>query len=220
MDRLTSNKDVLDMNSYELAHNCCYVKNGDARYRDKYYDVNCRDLIKDICRKRGLWKNTDEVMIDDNTFDDIMMDYLQYHPTSSRGFIALLYRNMWAMAELRETLKQYEDSYRDSQLAVFPCKVGDTVYLKACCECVLTSVDRTTGAIECPFECDCEYDECSNGNERIFKTTVASIYNVGQGWYITVKDLDIDIPLRDIGKYVFLTREAAEQALGKIQEGN
>ena len=219
MDRLTSNKDVLDMNSYELAHNCCYVKDGNARYRDGYNDIDCRDFIREICNKSELWGYEVEAMADDNKFDDCMEYYLnQFHYTTAKGLIALLYRNMWAMAELRETLKQYEDSYRDRQLTVFPCKVGDTVYLKACCECVLTSMDRTTGAIECPFECDCEYEECSNDNERIFKTAVASIYNNGQGWYITVKDLDIDIPLRDIGKYVFLTREAAEQALSQLGE--
>lgn len=34
MKRLTVYKPASDMNMVELAHNCCYVKDRNARYRD------------------------------------------------------------------------------------------------------------------------------------------------------------------------------------------
>ena len=42
--------------------------------------------------------------------------------------IATFYQNLWAMAELREKLKYYEDLEEQGRLLVLPCKVGDTVY--------------------------------------------------------------------------------------------
>lgn len=44
-------------------------------------------------------------------FDEEIMENLQYDPFESvTGLIALFYRNLWAMADLRETLKSYEDA--------------------------------------------------------------------------------------------------------------
>ena len=42
--------------------------------------------------------------------------------------IATFYQNLWAMAELREKLKYYEDLEEQGRLLVLPCRVGDTVY--------------------------------------------------------------------------------------------
>ena len=94
-----------------------------------------------------------------------------------------------------------------------PCKVGDKVQLKALCECVYTKMDRDTGVTECPYEDSCEYEECNNANERIFETTVESIFNNGWGWYCTLKDLDIEISLNDFGKTIFLATDADRQQL-------
>lgn len=79
----------------------------------------------------------------------------------------------------------------------FPCKVGDVVELKACCECVSNSIDRETGTSYCPFENDCEFDECDDGNERKFRTTIESIYNIGSGWHASLRHINIEIPLCD-----------------------
>jgi len=125
MNRLTSNKHILDMNNYELAHNCCYVSGGNARYRNKFEDIDCRDFIRELMISYEVWKETNVEMTNDNIFDDTMTDYLQYTPAHVRGLISLLYRNMWAMAELRETLKQYEDAEQHGLLLNQPCKMGD-----------------------------------------------------------------------------------------------
>lgn len=120
--------------------------------------------------------------------------------------------NMKIAAKLIK-LGKYEKLEEQGRLIELPCKIGDTVYLRACCEIVLTSHDYETGTSECPFEDDCEFKECSNSNERIFRTSIQSIWNDGFDWKFTVKGLYIDFPLKDIGRYIFLTKEEAEAAL-------
>jgi len=117
MTRLTTDKQASEMNMLELAHNCCYI-GGDncARYRDFDKDIDARDLARHLMEHNGYWKNygdspiTDKELIDDETFDDTMIDILMYGEDDSEGLIALFYRNLWAMAELRERLKEYEDT--------------------------------------------------------------------------------------------------------------
>ena len=116
MERLTVDKDTKDMTMVELAHNCCYGKDSEAMYRDYDKDISARDFIRSIMVKHGFWKeNKDSILasqelLKDDIFDDSMIDLLQFGEEDQEGLIALLYRNLWAMAELRDTLKAYEDT--------------------------------------------------------------------------------------------------------------
>ena len=125
MDRLTTNKDVSEMGMYELAHNSCYCKDGVARYRDFETDIDARDLARELA-----WTLADiELSRDNECFDEEMLENLQYDITKEPiGLIALFYRNLWAMADLRERLKEYEDLDEQGLLLRLPCKVGDIVY--------------------------------------------------------------------------------------------
>lgn len=114
-------------------------------------------------------------------------------------------------------LADYEKAEEQGLLLKLPCKVGDKVYFKAICDCVI--VQREYGATTCPFEDDCEFEECENGNERLFETTVSQIYNDKNHWYFIPEHFDIEIPLMDFGRTVFLTKEEAEAALQAMQEG-
>lgn len=195
MNRLTSNKHVLDMSSHELAHNCCYVSDGNARYRDKFQDVDCRDFIRDICKNREIWGYDVEALTDDNKFDDCMTYYLdQYHYTTDNGLIALLYRNMWAMAELRETLKQYEDAEQSGKLTNHPVGIGDTVYIVRYC--------------------------LEPEGFKIYEETIYEIAICRHDTFFRVENQDGFrlFRLKDFGKTVFKSREAAEQALSKIKD--
>ena len=114
MVRLTTDKNTADMNSTELAHNCCYAKHREARYRDFERDVPARDFVRELMVKYGYWKEgEDKELTDDDVFDETMLDLLQvatYEGLDTEILIALFYRNLWAMAELRDTLKRYEDA--------------------------------------------------------------------------------------------------------------
>lgn len=108
MNRLTTEKPVSDMTMMELAHNCCIAKNGEAYYRDYRKEERLRDWIRKLEMKMGV---TGEVRLpkDDIEMDEELYDNLQYPLTNIAGNIAFIYRLAWAMADLRERLKEYED---------------------------------------------------------------------------------------------------------------
>lgn len=123
--RLTTDKPASEMGMFELAHNSCYMgEDGAARYRDFDIDIDAREFAKNLMRSYGMEmdvKNDDE-------FDDEMMELLACSVHDIEGLIALFYRNLWAMADLRETLKRYEDLAEEGKLLELPCKVGDTFW--------------------------------------------------------------------------------------------
>lgn len=127
MKRLTSNKNTSDMSMIELAHNSCYIDNKrNARYRDYELDIDSRQLVrnlmKDIC-------DEDLTGLSDEEFDEYMASMLSVEIDGTIGLLAVFYRNLWAMTDLRERLKEYEDSEEQGRLIKLPCKVGDTVYV-------------------------------------------------------------------------------------------
>lgn len=95
------------MSMIELAHNSCYADDErNARYRDYEMDMDARDFARNLM----VTLTKDEMPISDTEFDEEILDNLAIDPFSDvRGLIALFYRNLWAMANLRETLKKYED---------------------------------------------------------------------------------------------------------------
>lgn len=125
MERFTTNKDVSEMGMYELAHNNCYYKDGKARYRDFESDIDSRELTRSLLKN---FADSDDSFVDDEDFDEEMLDLLQYGTETIEGLIALFYRNLWSMADLREKLKEYEDAEEQGLLLRLPCKVGDTIY--------------------------------------------------------------------------------------------
>lgn len=125
MDRLTSDKDVKDMGMVELAYNSCYAKDGKARYRDFDTDIDARQFAMELLERYADIPN--EFTCDDD-FDEQMIEYMSYGIEDPEGLIALFYRNLWAMADLRGRLKRYEDAEGQKRLLMLPCVVGDTVY--------------------------------------------------------------------------------------------
>ena len=127
MERLTSNKPIPDMSMLELAYNSCYVdKERKARYRDYELDIDSRELVKDLVEDMC---DEDLSNMSDEEFDEYMAEMQSVEMDSQIGLLALFYRNLWAMADLREKLKDYEDSEEQGRLVKLPCKVGNTVYV-------------------------------------------------------------------------------------------
>lgn len=125
MERLTTNKDVSEMGMYELAHNACYCKEGLARYRDFEMDMDARDFARNLMTTLA----NEDMPTDDDLFDEEIMENLMYDQFSDvKGLIALFYRNLWAMAELRESLKEYEDAEEQGVLLRLPCPLGTKIY--------------------------------------------------------------------------------------------
>lgn len=119
MRRLTVNKPVEEMNMVELAHNCCYNKDGYAWYRDFETDIDARELARDLMMNANIWEIDDNEVLSDEIFDEVMHDNLSYGSKEIEGLIALFYRNLWAMADLHTRLKAYEDA--EEQRKWIPC---------------------------------------------------------------------------------------------------
>lgn len=111
MKRLTSNN-VHEMNMTELALNQVSVENGWAWYTKAPEDTcSVCDLIRSAAAT-GLALAGDDLslsLMTDEELGDVMLDWLQFGEKEPEGILAILYRALWAMAELRERLKLYED---------------------------------------------------------------------------------------------------------------
>ena len=132
--RLTENKNVKEMSMVELAHNCCYAENGKARYREYDMDMDARDFARNLMSTL----TKEELPLDDASFDEEILENLQYDCFSDiRGLIALFYRNLWAMADLREKLKVYEDAEEQGLLEIIEChsKTDEGILTIVECHC-------------------------------------------------------------------------------------
>lgn len=197
MERLTTNKNVSDMGIVELALNCCYIaKDGSGRYRDYEIDMDERDFV----RKLTTTLVGEDLSLQDESFDEEMMDNLGIDPFADvRGLIAIFYRNMWAMAELREKLKRYEDAEEQGLLLRLPCKVGDKIFLDFAG--FGKDIDEFTVK---DFHLDCFED-----GETILYCDYES----------NDKTLSGQIDVMEFGKTVFLTGEKAEAKLKEMEGG-
>lgn len=200
MERLTSNKEASDMSMIELAHNSCYADDKrNARYRDYEMDMDARDFARSLMVTLA----KDEMPISDTEFDEEILDNLAIDTFSDvRGLIALFYRNLWAMANLRETLKKYEDLEEQGRLVKLPCKVGDTVWDNDCGRpCAYTITAFSFG--------ECEEYIC----EPVTTKEVVFYYTNSSG------SITGSFAESEIGKSVFLTKSEAEAKLKELRGG-
>lgn len=206
MERLTTNKNVSDMGIVELALNCCYIaKDGSGRYRDYEIDIDERDFV----RKLTTTLVGEDLSLQDESFDEEMMDNLGIDPFADvRGLIAIFYRNMWAMAELREKLKRYEDAEEQGLLLRLPCGIGtDIYYIPSEKNFRLNLLD---GHVE---------------ENRVFHQTVDRITFRKNGWYMEC-DSDLEYGTGRIlldtsyGVTWFLTSDEAEAKLKDMEDSH
>ena len=197
MERLTTNKDVSEMGMFELAHNSCYCKEGAARYRDFENDIDARELTRHLLKD---YADGDDAFVDEDDFDEEMLELLQYGTGTIEGLIALFYRNLWAMADLRERLKEYEDLEEQGLLLRVPCKVGDIIwdndFGKPCAYRITGfSFGEADGYIDVPVITDDIVYYYSNYNGSIMGS----------------------FAMNEIGKSLFLTQAEAEQKLKEME---
>lgn len=103
------------------------------------------------------------------------------------------------MAKLHSALmelKKYQEADKDGRLAVLPCKAGDTVY---------------------------EVTSRKTISEYRVKAIRVELFCTFIEWDIVAGFVDksiFGVPVDEIGKTVFLTREEAERALEAMKDGN
>lgn len=198
MERLTNNKKVSDMSMIELAYNSCYAdEKCNVRYRDYELDIDSRKLVRDLAKDMC---NEDLSDMSDEEFDEYMAEMLSVETDSQIGLLALFYRNLWAMADLREKLKEYEDLEEQGRLLKLPCKVGDMLYypdkeFNIIIPMRLTEIVIKFNGLDTS---SCQYDCCS-------------FYECGDAY----EDYEFDD--EDIGETVFLEKPKAEAKLKELQ---
>ena len=186
MERLTTNKEKSEMGMYELAHNCCYCKDGLARYRDFENDIDARELTRRLLKN---FADSDDAFVDDDDdFDEEMLELLMCETSTIEGLIALFYRNMWAMADLRERLNEYEDLEEQGLLLRLPCPIGTTVYNTTCWDDVTEKVEV-------------------NGE---------TLYRIVHKHKVSESTFSLE-DIYNFGKTVFLTQAEAEQKLKEME---
>jgi hypothetical protein len=193
MERLTTNKSVADMSMIELAHNSCYADDErNARYRDYNLDVDSRwlvrNLAKDICGE-------DFKDLSDEEVDEYMASMLSVGIDSTIGLLALFYRNLWAMADLREKLKYYEDAEEQGLLLRLPISEDAPVY----------SIEYCCGKNKSNRSGMCVRGFCENCSDKAY--------------YIR-ESVAKHCSICEINKSVFFTREEAEAKLKEVEKGN
>lgn len=191
MERLTTNKSVADMSMIELAHNSCYADDErNARYRDYNLDVDSRwlirNLVKDICGE-------DFNGLSDEEVDEYMASMLSVEIDSTIGLLALFYRNLWAMADLREKLKYYEDAEEQGLLLRLPISEDAPVY----------SIEYCCGKNKSNRSGMCVRGFCENCSDKAY--------------YIR-ESVAKHCSICEINKSVFFTREEAEAKLKEMEE--
>lgn len=205
MERLTSNKNIPEMSITELAHNSCYAKDRKARYRDYDMDMDARELVIQLLDKHADIPN--EFTCDED-LDGFILDSTQYGMGNIIGLIAVFYQNLWAMADLRERLKEYEDLEEQGKLLILPSP---------------NWMDIVFGEQETFWGIDTDYME--NPVREITVDNSGRIEWYGSWETVVLKGtdengLDWEFSPVEIGITVFTTREQAEEALKKIMEEN
>lgn len=125
MGRLTTDKDASDISMTQMAHNACYIKDGKARYRDYDMDIDARELVRELLKSHA---GGDDAFTCDEDFDEQMVKYLMHGLDDMEGLIAAFYRNIWAMAEIHEWLRVYEELNEKGKLMELPCVDGEQEY--------------------------------------------------------------------------------------------
>lgn len=139
--------------------------------------------------------------------------------------------------EVVDRLCEYEDALSDASASLckrtrigeskdrtidLPCAIGETVYVVTTCENIHKNYDNDyftgTGAVTCPYEKDCQFEECVDENQGVFAATIRGAWVEQNLYECFCNHLAIEILKDDIGKTVFFTREAAEAALEKMRK--
>lgn len=203
MERLTTNKEVTDMSMLELAHNCSYVDaERNTRYRDFEMEMDARDFARNLM----VTLTKDELPLDKTEFDEEILDNLTIDPFSDvRGLIAVFYRNLWAMADLREKLKCYEDAEEQGLLLRLLCGIGADVYI------IPSKVNYELNILN-------QHPE----NNKVYHQKVASVTFTEKGWYIECdKDREYGtgriLPEKMYKETWFLSQEEAEAKLKEME---
>ena len=177
------------------------LKNDLQKYRKNKGD---RDELEPIIEKEIL----SDRKLSDEEFEEYMGSMLSVEIDSTVGLLALFYRNLWAIADLREKLKEYEDLEEQGRLVKLPCKIGDDVYF------VPSQVNYKLNILNRHSE-----------NNKVYHQKVENFVLTRRGWYL---ECDQNVKYgtghiltdRFFNETWFLTKSEAEAKLKELRGKN
>ena len=236
MKRLTTN---CPDNNLDAALNLFYIKDFETWVRGggdgpDYPDIRLYDFIRKAAKI--LLPDLD-FPTDDDGVDYAMGELLLDGPDEPTGLLALLYTAAWSYAELRGRLMQYEDTGLEPE-EVLPKDKADEIALKLMrladlenfCSYTrlreLAEADKAGRLVVRPCNVgDTVYEVTSRKtiSEYRVKAIRVELFCTFIEWDIVAGFVDksiLGVPVNEIGKTVFLTREKAEKALEAMKDGN
>ena len=155
MNRLTSDN-TSEMNMYQLALNQVYIGADGWAWYIKAPDEECRvcDLIRTAAETLGV----ELPDLSDEDLPGLMTGFLQYGEEVPEGVLAILYRALWAMADVRAKLSRYEDTgLEPEEIPERIVMLPPSCYKEDGDGCAYQAYDGTDEPIneckECPFCC-------------------------------------------------------------------
>lgn len=135
------------------------------------------------------------------------------------------------LANCEQRLKHYNDLEEQGRLLKLPCAVGDTVYVLAECENIPPQLDGTLYGADgepgtatgyyCPYGDNCPFDskdfegcEKYKNKTAVFEDTVGDITIGEDGVWLNTVNCGV---CGQIGEYIFLTRQEAEDKLAEME---
>lgn len=93
----------------------------------------------------------------------------------------------------------------------------DSVYAVLDCQDIIMHVDNvyknSTGASNCPFESQCEREDCDQGFPIVVKANVDCVIIDEHEVRFSLYDVKGDYSSHDVGRKIFLTEEEARESL-------
>lgn len=201
-------------NNLEMALNLFYVKDKEVwvrGYGKNGADIRLFDLSRDLTRWNCPYVDLD---ISDDSFSMMMAEWLWEDVESFEHILAVLYQTAWVCAELREHLKQFEDSGCEPEEVLQKGK-ADEIALKLMRLADLESLcsyDHLRELAEADKDRRVVVLPCEVGTATYYIRYPIATYpdknkpEIKRGIF-TLYDLD------RLGHSVFLTREEAEKAM-------
>lgn len=221
MHRLTTDT---PKDNFEMALNLFYVKDKEVwvrGYGKNGADISLFDLSRDLTRWNCPYVDLD---ISDDSFSMMMAEWLWEDVESFEHVLALLYQAAWVCAELREHLKQFEDTKRTPEQieALEAAIMGKAVAQITEFEGLpvarlreLAVADQEGRVIVLPCKVgDTVYFALLG---RIIEKQVFSIVSFSNSTRIYCDGTSEYFRPEDIGKTFFLAREGAEKALREME---
>lgn len=139
---------------------------------------------------------------------------------NGKKFVELLSDKNLTLSALNH-LAELEDKIESGKMIELPCDLEKHIFVICACKDIEKIYDNDycngTGAIECPFENQCNREDCENENGlQVFETCVGHIFFDNETFELCALAEHTNLVI-EIGKNAFYAKSQAEARLKELQ---